>query len=53
MCCDGAACAKRCIKGKQDIVNDDCTVCDFNPWRVVAGLTWALVFAEGAGSQFN
>lgn len=35
-----------CIKGKRDIVNDDCTVCGFDPWRVVAGLMWALVFAE-------
>lgn len=42
-----------CIKGKQDIVNGDCTACDFNPWSVVAGLMWALVFAEGVGSQFN
>lgn len=27
-----------CIKGKQDSVNGNCTVCDFNPRCAVAGL---------------
>lgn len=36
--CDRAQCGEQCIKGKQDTVNGDCTVCDLNPWRVVAAL---------------
>lgn len=34
-CC---SCAEWCVKDKQGTVNGDCTVCDFNPWRVVTGL---------------
>lgn len=33
----GLPSGERCIKGKQDTVNCNCTVCDFNPWRVLAG----------------
>lgn len=31
-------CSKWSIKGKQDIVNDNCTVCDLIPWCALAGL---------------
>lgn len=44
-------CGKWCIKGKQDTVNGNCTVCDWNPWCVVGGLMYGLSLAKSVDSS--